>query len=191
MKTHMLILVVFLGISFSGCNKTVTEPDNDDDNQSTNLIHNGSFELDGEPTIEGWQGTFGLSLDNLINDAPPNGGEWCVRLPAAWAPDNYISYLVEDINDGDKLYFSAYVRVEEYSVQGGYMAIEVGKGSDRSYVTLIYLFREYLDWTKLSYEGTVSIDDDDSLWVEVGGGYTHAEEAVSRFDLITLEKIEY
>ncbi len=45
------------------------------------LIQNSSFEIDGNPTINGWIYKSNFPTDTLFtNDAPPSGGNWSVLL---------------------------------------------------------------------------------------------------------------
>ena len=88
-----VLLAVFAFIAMD-CNGSLLESTND-----INLLLNESFERNHTPTLEGWR--FGNpQLAQLVNEAPPGGGNWSLQLTADWAPTAgfvYNSYK-KDVN---------------------------------------------------------------------------------------------
>jgi hypothetical protein len=121
--------IVFMLLAlFVGCSEMTTGPDQESDG---NLLLNGSFEFDGEPTLEGWRAADD-SLVRLTEEAAPGGGSWSLQLEADWAPTSgFVTALVPGIHYGDVVRLSLYVRSVGY-LGGGEIALLVGSVSNRS-----------------------------------------------------------
>lgn len=166
-----------------GCSKKPTGPSQDSEG---NLLPNGSFELNGEPTLEGWQAA-NANLASLTEDAAPDGGKWSLKLEADWAPTlGFITALVPGIHDGDVLRLSAFVR-SVGDDGGGLIALLVGSGSNRPISKL--KVASSIEWTFLSFEDTLTVSESDSVWVLLSSFHTEIVPRIGQFDLVSLEKL--
>ena len=75
-------------------------------------IVNGGFESSDQPTLIGWQISY---QGQSFQDAPVNGGQWCLRLEAG----NYQGYfpgiayqIIPNIKNGDFVKISAWAKQE-------------------------------------------------------------------------------
>lgn len=175
----MLLLLCLL----VGCSKKPTGPSQKSDG---NLLPNGSFELKGEPTLEGWQAA-DTNLASLAEDAAPGGGRWSLKLEADWAPTSgFITALVPEIHDGDVLRLSAFVR-SVGDDGGGFIALLVGSSLNRPVSK--HKVASSIEWTFLSFEDTLIVGESDSVWVLLSSFHTEIVPRIGQFDLVSLEKI--
>jgi len=180
MRNSLVFLLLSLLV---GCSETTTGPSQESDG---NLLPNGSFELNGQPTLEGWQAA-NDSLVSLTEEAAPEGGRWSLKLEADWAPTSgFVTALVPGIQDSDVLRLSAYVRSVGY-LGGGKIALLVGSGSNRS----VSKQKETpnVEWTFLSFEDTLTVSENDSVWVLLSSFHTEIAPRIGQFDLVSLERL--
>jgi len=173
-------LLVLLLLSLSvGCSEKTTGPSSESED---NLLPNGSFELNGQPSLEGWH-VANESLASLTEEAAPGGGNWSLKLEADWAPTTgFVTAFVPGIHDGDILRLSAYVRSVGDS-GGGEIALLVGNEPHRSVST------SSMEWTFLSFEDTLTVSEGDSVWVLLSSFHTEITARVGLFDLVSLQKV--
>ncbi len=193
MIVYRILMPMIAGILFAGvvgCEDSGTSSDcktPPKEQWSENLITNSSFEFNGQPTFVGWSYT---TWDSLTQDAPDSGGEWCALIGAGWIPEiNFIATWIPDIQDGDILRLSSYVR----SYPGGHAHIGLLAGDSPN------PYSDYLmttgissaDWTRLVVQDTLENFYGDSVWV-VLSEWNSAEIALwaSLFDLVTLQRVE-
>lgn len=180
-------VVILLLSLLIGCGDTPTGPRQE---SGGNLLPNGNFEKNGEPTLEGWQATSEDSA-NLTEDAPPNGGKWSLFRETEWlpAPLGLLSEPLTGFQNNDILRLSGFVRaVGVYG--GGYIGLLVGSGSNRSMSKIITTSEA--EWTFLSFDDTLLVTERDSIWVVLDALSTEIAEdpTGALFDLISLEKLK-
>ena len=181
----MLLLALSLPIVVD-CERTCTGPCERDEPEGEQL--NGSFECSGRPTLEGWR--FGNpELASSIEDAPPGGGRWCLRLEADWAPTlGFVVAPIPGVHDGDAIRLSAFVRAgNEYG--GGSIALYVGKIPYRDGTLLKRAWTSESYWTHLSVEDTVSLAEGDSVWAILSTFDTEIAPRTGLFDLVVVDSI--
>ncbi len=183
----IFLWMVVLAFPLAGCRGIDPVEATDD---SGNLLSNGSFERDGEPTLVGWLVNED-ELTELIEEAPPEGGAFCLKLDADWAPTRgYVTALVPEARDGDVLRLSATVRAVG---EAGEAVIGIVTGMnpaarDEGHRTLMNSTET--DWTRITLTHTVSLSEGESVWVLLSSADTEVAQRTALFDLVTLERAE-
>ncbi|MCC7142599.1 MAG: hypothetical protein IT349_10920, partial [Candidatus Eisenbacteria bacterium] len=147
-----------------------------------NLIENGSFERDGQPTLEGWQ-VQNQALTQLVAGGAPEAGRFALRLEADWAPTTgVVRALLPAVRNGEVLRVSAWIRAES----GGGGAIYLASQSWQS----APVFSDAQEWTQVALTTPVSLARGDSLWLVVSSLPTEVQPRVGYFDRIRVERGE-
>ena len=186
MKTNAVrnsfVLLVAFAIILIGCNKSPVGPTDD-----TNLLLNESFETNHIPTLVGWR--FGdPQLAQLVNDAPPGGGNWSLQLTAADMPTlGFIYQPVTDVGSGDIVRLTAFVRVTTEFGGEGFIALSVGTNhyANNSKSS----FSSATVWNQISVIDTLELEPDDTLWVILASSSAGIMPCQHVFDIVQLEKI--
>ncbi len=174
---RLVILIVLVFISIE-CNKSPVDSIND-----TNLLLNESFETDHTPTLEGWR-LGNPQLTQLINEAPPDGGNWSLQLTADWAPTSGYAFLpITNVKSGDIVRLSAYVLANGPLGSRGfiYLAYNNHIKSASSSDTV---------WNEISVTDTLNLGPNDTLKVFLSAPITEIVPYQQLFDLVRLEKLE-
>jgi hypothetical protein len=182
------IRLAFLLISLvlmDSCGDKCTEPC--DRSEPDRPTWNGSFEWCGQPALDGWE--FGNPhLARPVAEAPPGGGGWCLRLEADWAPTlGFARCLVPDVEDGDILRLTAFVRAEDVE-GGGLIALLVGSWSPLPEMSKWARSAE-LEWTHVSLQDTITLAEGDSVWVLLSSFNTEITRRVGLFDMVVVERM--
>ncbi len=177
-KTVLICLFTFFVI-VSGCKKeTITGPTEPQD-----LISNVSFELNGNPSIDGW--IYWSNVDSMVqfsNDVPNGGGNWSVHLRVG---DRVVKFLQTKIAapTGRNRF-----RISVWARRG---LMEAGGSPSVAVLSLNDTTRKILnvqDTTWGYYEAFDTIDTviGDSLTVRLGDGYL----SETYFDLCRLQLLK-
>lgn len=182
------LVLTSLVLSLMACGNNCTEPGSDCD--FGDGTWNGSFECGCRPTLEGWR--FGdPELAAWREDAPPGGGSWCLKLQADSIPPYGYAYAsVPDVEDGDVVRLSAFVRAVREG-GGGKIMLCVG---DFPVCHRSSYENEALstctDWTHLSVEDSVRLIGEDSVWVVLAPiSIADATPSVGLFDMVVVENL--
>jgi hypothetical protein len=155
---------------------------------SENLIQNGSFERDGEPTLAFWR----FGDDNLampMNEATPGEGDWSLRLDADWAPTTGFAYVsVPNVRTGDRLELSGFVRALSPE-GGGAIVLVIGESLSSRVAKRAGQTTSRTTWTQLRLTETVSLEPGDSVWVVLTSVPTEVVARSALFDGIELVRI--
>ena len=164
-------------------------PESDDSSRSSKLVENGSFERDGQPTLEGWQVQSPM-LASLVEEAPAGGGRWSLKLEADGAPTSAIvSAVIPGVQDGDILRLSAQARATS-PTGGAVIGLVVGPGvepGERHQAR--FASTTSMLWTALSVQATVSVGEGDAVWILLSAPITEMAARSGLFDLITVERL--
>lgn len=171
-----IITTILLSLMIS-CNQSTVEP-----NVNFNLIKNGSFEVNNIPTLSGWR-LGNQQLAQLVNDAAPNGGQWSLQLTSDWAPTSgYAYYTVTNLNSGDIVELSAYVRTS-----GSFKGRGIIELSYKNHLKFTYSSDSV--WTKINVIDTLNLTQRDTLNVILSSPITEIVPFQQQFDVIELKKI--
>ena len=145
------------------------------------LLRNGSFELNGQPTFEGWE-LVNPDLATLVPGGAPASGEWALRLAADWAPTTGIARaVVPGVANGERIQLLAWIRAEEEG-GGGRVYLTSGRWASEA-VTV-----ESTEWTPVRLVSEVQIARGDSLWVVLSSLHTEIAPRVGLFDGVIVER---
>ena len=186
MKT-MLFSLTFIFINILvyepiNCDQGLIEPP-----INNNLLSNGSFENNNIPTLTGWR--FGNNqLAKLVNEAPPEGGNWSLQLTSDWAPTTgYVYTSVSNVKSGDIVRLSAYVRAQ--GKFGGKGIIELSVGSKLFSGQIKNASSSDTLWNQISVTDKLTLIPGDTLWVILSSPITEIVPFQQLFDLVKLEKV--
>jgi hypothetical protein len=185
MASPRVLWTVIVAIAAAGCGDSVTSPSR----ALPNLLPNGSFEIHGRPTLEGWRAG-NPAAAQLIREAPVNGGAWSLELVADWAPTTaYVVTSVPSVRDGDVVRLTARVRAYGPMGGGGLIGLVVaptapgGLGAADSTASTTDTL-----WTELTVERTLAMAPGDSLWVVLSSFHTEIVAFQGLFDSVTLTR---
>ncbi len=154
---------------------------------SGNLIPNGSFEQNGQATLETWQVT-NSALASLVPDPAPGGGKWSLRLQADGAPTTgQVKFLVPGLKDGDVVRLSAQVRAASEG-GGGFVGLET-TAADGRIRHQSFTSTANPAWTLVSVTETLALESADQVWVVLRSPDTELQARAGLFDLVTLERL--
>jgi hypothetical protein len=170
----------------AACEEYATDPSPAANPPAGNLIPNGSFERNGQATLDSWQ-VSNSSLTTLAPQAAPGGGQWSLRLQSDGAPSTgQVKFQVQGLKDGDNVRLSAYVRADEKG--GGLVGLEVtsadGRLRHKSFAST-----EDTQWTQVRVTDTLSLEPGDNVWVVLSSPPTELSARAGLFDLVTLERL--
>lgn len=152
-----------------------------------NLIVNPSFELRGQPSLDGWNWTNYDSAAILFsNHTSQAGGNYAIVLFPIWMYDNRI-YQKLDLSKGKHNYtFSVFAKNSKYFL--GYSFVEFySKGR------IVYNIRQYIRnsiWTKYEIPLKLEVSEGDSLLVGLSGGQTQAITDSTYFDFVEFYELD-
>jgi hypothetical protein len=182
----MIAVILSLPLS-AACEGYTTDPRPGINPPAGNLIPNGSFERNGQGTLDTWQ-VSNSSLTSLAPEAAPGGGQWSLRLQSDGAPSTgQVKFQVPGIKDGDNVRLSAYIRASEEK-GGGLVGLEVtaadGRLRHKSYAST-----DKTQWTQVGVTDTLSLEPGDNVWVVLSSPPTELNARAGLFDLVTLERL--
>lgn len=159
----------------------------------TGAVHaqliNGSFEVDGSPSLAGWEWT--CNLPGTANDGAPSSGSWSATKEPGHAKGCFPSLLFQrlpDALDGDLLTVSGWVRCPDGDEPclGGY----IGLGSINAgiFTSDDEVQSQTQQWTYITITDTVELSAGDTAVVILSGGFIGGpiSPAASYFDGISL-----
>ncbi len=183
MKKLLLISLYLFVCFFLSCENSVDTQNGSNED----LIQNSSFEIDGNPSINGW--TFFHPIQKefkcFSNEVPPYGGKWSVYLPLVG--DRIVSHLQTKIAApaGTNRYRLS-VWAKAWSVPGGSSGF-VSLGLNTTNIKSIIC----TDTTWQYYESidTITANKGDTITVMINSG-TQYRSRSSYFDLCRLELLK-
>jgi len=139
--------------------------------QATAQLFNGSFELAGAPSLEGWEWT--CAEPGIVNEAPPGAGAWSVTKQPGEAKGCFPSYLYQrlsDVQNGDLLTVSGWVRCDDDVIcVGGWFGL--GTINNGTFHLEEQVGNNQFPWAYLSITDTVELADGDTALLVLSGGF--------------------
>jgi hypothetical protein len=158
-----------------------------DSGRAGNLVPNGSFEQDGQATLDTWQ-VANPSLATLTPQPAPGGGRWSLRLAASGAPSTgQVRCAIAGLQDGDTVRLSAYVQASGEK-GGGLVGLEI-TSPDGRIRWQSFASTDLAQWTQLSVEEQLSLEPGDTVWVVLKSPPTQLSSRAGVFDLVRLERV--
>jgi hypothetical protein len=154
----------------------------------SNLIPNGSFEQNGQGTLETWD-VANPALASLVQQAAPGGGSWSLRLQGDQAPGtSQVRFTVPGLQSGEVVHLSAHVQASGAG-GGGLVGIEVtaanGQVRQKSFAS-----GDAPQWTQVEVTSTIASQPGDRVSVILKAPPTELAARAGLFDLVTLERME-
>ena len=153
------------------------------------VLTNGSFESDGEPSLAGWQ-PGNPNLASVVSPGAPGGGDWALQLVADWIPTlGFVRQRIEGLQDGDIVELRADVKAVGQE-GGGSILLLVGDSPWSARAKWAASSSE--TWTTLSVLDTLELAPGDSVWVQLSSFGTEIMPRVGLFDsasLVVLEQV--
>jgi len=192
MKTYsfILTLLTFTLIGSISCKRSengVVAPSAD-----ANLIANGSFELNGAPSLQGWNSNSVDTSDvNFSNDTPSGGGSHSIRLRNGWTVRSTIWYSLLPPIGTHRYQLSAWAKAIRSNAQaeaGGEVLLMTRKGGVTSLRKSIH-FADTI-WATRSLTDTLTMSSTDSVVVTLRGNIDQSSAGYVLFDLCRFEKLD-
>ncbi len=150
---------------------------------STNLIQNSSFEINGQPTLASW--TADTSLAKIVQGAPLNGGSWSLQIMPGWVPQEGYAMTYITGQSGLGIYeMSVWCK----SINHWAGNFEFGIRSNNTWVCFKRTYFDTTDWTEYSITDTLSLQPQDTIAVKLSAGITELANGSVLFDLVRLQK---
>jgi hypothetical protein len=155
---------------------------------SAQLI-NGSFEMDGAPSLAGWEWT--CDEPGLPNEAAPGNGEWCATKGPGDAKGCYPSYIYQrlpDVVNGQTLTLTGWIKCSDNaSCVGGFMGLGILSSGVITTTNMIGSSAPW--WSPVSITQTAQMGPGDTAIVALYGGFVGGPTfpAPSFFDGIMVE----
>ena len=167
---------------------------------SYSQIYNGSFEYEGQFSVEGWKFTDTYCYDSS-QDTPSEGGDWSLQLAMLniqGGPWGLAYQVIPQVQNGDIWQLNAWVK--QPMNRRGYSSIYYCTTTkiDNIWYPPDPLQYGNVDttsanyWTRLSVIDTIYIEESDSICVVLDAGWTSGPTHLhdfSYFDLVSVEKI--
>ncbi len=160
------------------------------DIEPDNLITNPSFEIDSQPSLDGWTSPIDLAYYNIFKeDAPPEGGHWSIRLEPGWVPqEGFIETIITGINERGIFELSAWMKTVNPPWNGYISLVQIREGK------VIHkksgLFNDFNEWSVVSFNDTLTIDLTDTLNIKLSAGMAEVSVSAILFDLVSFKKIQ-
>ena len=185
MRLSCVPLVALLFVSCSNSHDSVISPPISDNN----LLSNGSFELNGVPSLQGWRSVFtDTATVSFSTDVPTNGGSFSLRLKNEWSFAGRIAAVVPAPVGMHRYRLSAWVKCMPYPYANGSMSLSLE--SPDSILSIKYFYFADTVWTGISLVDTLSATVGDTLFVGLSGDIHQFAAGYSFFDLCKLEKLD-
>ena len=139
--------------------------------QANAQLFNGSFELAGAPSLEGWEWTCGEP--ELVNEAPAGAGAWSVAKQPGQAKGCFPSYLYQrlsDVQEGDLITVNGWVRCDDDVIcVGGWFGL--GTINNGAFHLEEQVGTNQWPWAYLSITDTVELATGDTALLVLSGGF--------------------
>ena len=139
-------------------------------NFSTAQIQNPSFEENGMASLEGWLDYF-CQFSSSENQAPPNGGEWCLKMQPGQTQGCFPGYfyqILPNANSEQVYQLNGWAKVD---MEGTLVGIFLGRKDAEG---TIHLFEgdttSSETWTMLSVTDTIVLEPGDEAVVVMNSG---------------------
>ena len=147
-----------------------------------NLLRNGSFELNGEPSDAGWE-LRNPDLATLVRPGAPENGRFALRLDSDGAPTNGTARaFVPGAERGARYSVFAWIRAEG-DHGGGAVYLTTGRWMSQPVEVTS------TEWTRVSFETEVPEIADGGLWLVLSSLVTEIAPRVGVFDGVVVQRI--
>jgi len=180
MRTIHFVLVAICTLGFEQCSTSV-EP-----TTASNLISNGSFEMNGSASLSGWEiATPDSSTVSFSNDVPPSGGSYSVQLEyKAVHPGDIRTYI--PTTPGTHVYrLTVWGKTSVGSFGAGWMLV----GLQSADTTIFMDQMSFTDamWVSKSLIDTLTCNSGDKIGISLRGTSQPQTQGYLTVDLVSLD----
>ena len=133
-------------------------------------LQNPSFEDNGQPSLAGWLNYY-CDFATSENDAPPGGGQWCVKMQPGQTQGCYPGYFYQplpEVTNGQSFQLDGWARVDE---NGPVVGIYFGRKDMEGTIHLLAGDTTSSEsWTMLSVQDTFELQAGDTAIVVINSG---------------------
>ncbi len=181
MKTK-LFFISLLFIFFNGCTKNVA-PVAPDEVKQPNRLLTTSFEVNGEPSTDGWISP-GPPVVKFSKDVPPGGGEFSIFLKAR-SLGAYVSKNLKALTGDHKYRLVFWAKSTE---DPGSLIIYKLNGNTKTRIEGLSITKNV--WTKFTVDFQLNASATDNIQIMLGGSDYTVPQGFNYFDLIDLQNID-
>lgn len=170
--------VFVVAVGMHSCKKsdgTIVGPPN-----ATNLISNYSFEMNGTPSLQGWEPA-DTSVARLSPDVPPNGGTWSIYIETSWLPAARVQTVIAMPQGNYSYRLSTWARRQQI---GGTVSLLLN-GTIRKSLPIVDTA-----WTAYTISDTLSTVVGDTVIVWLAGGADELLGGRTYFDICRFERLD-
>jgi hypothetical protein len=155
-----------------------------------NLLSNGSFEINGHPSLAGWNiYWYDSSAVIFSNDVPPGGGSHSVRLVNRWVSSGWIQTTIAALPDTHIYRLSAYGKISPgYYPSYGWISLAMHKAD--TVLNELNLYFEDTSWVFESIIDTLKGFPGDSIEIHIRGDYHQMAAGYFFVDRVSLELLK-
>lgn len=158
------------------------------DATESSIIFTSSFELDGQPSINGWRLPPGENYTSFVDQAPPEGGKWSLRLSPGRPPsEGYIEKVLSGINRTGIFKSSVWTTTND-QIQGSSVSLSQIRNNETINANTTSNFT--YEWAKIILIDTLEIIPSDTIIIKLSAGGAEISTAIILFDLVTFEQVE-
>jgi hypothetical protein len=197
MRKHSAYLFICFGALYYGCDKDVAPFEDPLPNPaSINLIQNPSFEIGGQPSLQGWYVNSppapwaipDTAQGNpvFINDVPGGGGNWSVKLTSpGQTPCDYLTATVSGQSGTNIYHLTVWAKCIAPWANSN---IALGTWVPQTAYWKTVSLDSSTTWKKYSLSDTITTQSADTIMVRLQSGCGGPAGGTYLFDEIMLEK---
>jgi len=175
--------VIFILLLAYSCSKSDNSSNNSIIIPVTNLVKNGSFETNGEPSLSNW--TEPDTIAKFAEDTPQGGLKWCIYMDSQAVPPRFIKTAVSP-GTGDKLYKFSFWAKTRYKT--GFANFYLKRPDTLILLNTVPVVDSV--WTQYMATDSIKTTASDSLVIGLSGGLSELFAGRTWFDLIRLEVVK-
>lgn len=185
--SYSRLCILSFVIVLVGCKDSINPIENSD---NSNRISNGSFEISGAPSLNGWQSNSNdTSRISFSNTVPQSGGNYSIKLKNDWTSPGTISTKVIPLIGTHRYRLSAWAKVLTSGTKaGGEMSILTKRGLATTFGKS-YQFSD-TSWTFGELNDTITTATMDTVIIKLQGNSDQISFGHILFDLCVFEKID-
>ena len=184
----ILAIAVFASTIFLGCSKSsdmIANPQVDN-----NLVSNGSFEINGVASMQGWSA---ISHDSSFvvssSDVPPGGGHFSVRIKNEWTLAGAVTTLIPATEGTHRYQLSAWGK-SSVVTYGGHGRMNIALQKPDTFIGPIWQGFPDTNWTPQTIIDTLTASRGDSIKIILQGDISQFGAGHIFFDLCRLERLD-
>lgn len=182
MKKYIFILLLSRLLFSCSSNDNTTQPVS-----NPNLVKNGSFELNGKPSLDYWYGSGDTT--SLVANPAPYAGYWSLGLyPGRIPNENYEETVITGLSGQSKYRLSCWMMTESTAdkLWDGRMALLLKREGVTD--TLKSATNNTSEWNYVAFDVQINLKASDTLIIHLSAGTTEVVFARILFDNVVFDR---